>query len=70
MRCIRCHSPKIIKFIDGFGEPRVFCRDCNNSVLIKDILMANQLIQIPKPTETRRFLNEGVRTIGSFINSG
>lgn len=33
MRCTRCHSPRLIKFIDGFGHKRVFCRDCGGSFL-------------------------------------
>ncbi|RLI91061.1 MAG: hypothetical protein DRO65_01855 [Candidatus Altiarchaeales archaeon] len=28
MRCIRCNSPRILRFIDGFGNRRIFCRDC------------------------------------------
>lgn len=28
MRCLRCNSPRILRFIDGFGLKRVFCRDC------------------------------------------
>ncbi|MEM5766361.1 MAG: hypothetical protein QW423_01865 [Candidatus Aenigmatarchaeota archaeon] len=35
MRCLRCRSERTIKFIDGFGEKRVFCRDCLGSFLEK-----------------------------------
>jgi hypothetical protein len=28
MRCIRCNSRRLVRFIDGFGERRIFCRDC------------------------------------------
>ena len=31
MRCINCKSDKIVRFIDGFGETRIFCRTCWNS---------------------------------------
>lgn len=27
-KCIRCGSKRIIEFIDGFGDRRIFCRDC------------------------------------------
>jgi len=33
MECVLCKSPRILKFIDGFGEKRVFCRDCGRSLL-------------------------------------
>ena len=32
MRCVKCHSPKIIRFLDGFGQWRVFCRSCQESI--------------------------------------
>jgi len=28
MRCLRCNSPRILRFIDGFGVKRAFCKDC------------------------------------------
>lgn len=28
MKCVRCGSPRVIRFIDAFGGERVFCRDC------------------------------------------
>lgn len=28
MECPRCHSPRVVKFIDTFGRKRIFCRDC------------------------------------------
>ena len=34
MQCAKCHSPRIIRFIDGFGEWRIFCRSCQESFLI------------------------------------
>ena len=33
MRCIRCKSLNISRFVDGFGERRVFCRNCGRSFL-------------------------------------
>ncbi len=32
MRCLRCNSPRILRFIDGFGVRRAFCRDCWMSI--------------------------------------
>ena len=31
MNCIKCSSPRIIKFLDGFGKHRIFCRTCQES---------------------------------------
>jgi len=32
MPCLKCKSNRIIRFVDGFGYRRVFCRDCGNSL--------------------------------------
>jgi len=32
MRCSKCHSSRIIRFLDGFGEWRIFCRTCQESI--------------------------------------
>jgi hypothetical protein len=32
MKCMRCKSERVMKFIDGFGVRRIFCRDCWLSV--------------------------------------
>jgi hypothetical protein len=42
MGCILCRSPKIIKFIDGFGERRVFCKMCGRSFLEVGLMTPNQ----------------------------
>ena len=34
MKCSKCHSPRITRFIDGFGEWRIFCKSCQESFLI------------------------------------
>jgi len=34
MECMKCHSPRIIRFIDGFGFWRVFCKSCQESFLM------------------------------------
>jgi hypothetical protein len=33
MRCGRCKSLNVVKFIDGFGDHRIFCRCCGRSFL-------------------------------------
>lgn len=33
MRCVLCNSHRLINFIDGFGDKRVFCRSCGRSYL-------------------------------------
>jgi hypothetical protein len=51
MRCVRCHSPRIIKFLDGFGNWRIFCRTCEESVLEVDyynLIEVKKLSDFPK----------------------
>jgi hypothetical protein len=33
MRCIACSSPRTLRFIDGFGSRRIFCKGCGRSFL-------------------------------------
>jgi hypothetical protein len=33
MKCIRCNSLRIIRFLDGFGQRRIFCKTCGSSFL-------------------------------------
>lgn len=33
MECFKCGSFRIIRFVDGFGDKRVFCRGCTRSFL-------------------------------------
>ncbi|MGC8812665.1 MAG: hypothetical protein ACP5O8_03735 [Candidatus Aenigmatarchaeota archaeon] len=33
MRCLLCNSRRVLKFIDAFGEKRVFCKTCGRSFL-------------------------------------
>jgi hypothetical protein len=47
MRCIRCHSPRIIRFLDGFGNWRVFCRTCEESVLEVDYYNLIEIKKLP-----------------------
>ncbi|MCD6226682.1 MAG: hypothetical protein J7J93_02720 [Candidatus Aenigmarchaeota archaeon] len=42
MECQRCHSHRLIRFIDGFGNRRIFCRDCYASILESNILQGFQ----------------------------
>ncbi|TAL47886.1 hypothetical protein EPN87_01925 [archaeon] len=42
MECLRCKSPKIIKFVDGFGEKRLFCRGCWGSFIEQRFVDASQ----------------------------
>ena len=34
MKCLRCNSLRTFEFIDGFGEKRIFCKDCFGSFLV------------------------------------
>jgi len=68
---MKCHSPRIIKFLDGFGKDRVFCKSCQESMLISDVLVAQKSIfefSQPNPNIAKRWEYDGIRKIGSFIN--
>jgi len=36
MRCIKCHSSRIIRFLDGFGEWRIFCKSCQENITLME----------------------------------
>lgn len=38
MRCIRCGSHRVMRFIDGFGERRIFCKNCWGSFLEESVM--------------------------------
>ncbi len=42
MQCHRCASPRIIKFLDGFGNKRVFCKGCHESFLLQEVIIAQK----------------------------
>uniref|UniRef100_A0A7C5YR94 IS1 family transposase n=1 Tax=candidate division CPR3 bacterium TaxID=2268181 RepID=A0A7C5YR94_UNCC3 len=42
MRCTRCRSPRVIRFIDGFGKERLFCKDCWNSFPVNPVVLPDQ----------------------------
>jgi hypothetical protein len=48
MKCMKCNSPRIIKFLDGFGQSRVFCRTCHESILFTDF---SQMKDVKKLSE-------------------
>ncbi|MBI4009822.1 MAG: hypothetical protein HY361_01320 [Candidatus Aenigmarchaeota archaeon] len=38
MKCLRCKSVRIVSFIDGFGEKRIFCRTCWGSFPTESVI--------------------------------
>jgi len=48
MRCVKCHSPRIIRFLDGFGQWRVFCRSCQESIPLIEV---NNIKNVKKLSE-------------------
>jgi hypothetical protein len=46
--CIKCNSPRIIRFLDGFGEWRIFCKSCQESFLLDKM---NNLKNVKKLSE-------------------
>jgi len=33
MECVKCGSLRMMEFVDGFGQRRVFCKGCGRSSL-------------------------------------
>lgn len=33
MKCVKCNSLRMVKFVDGFGKRRIFCKKCYGSFL-------------------------------------
>lgn len=48
MHCIKCHSPRLIRFLDGFGKWRIFCRTCLESI---PLIEFNELKDVKKLSE-------------------
>lgn len=42
MRCIRCNSTRVIRFVDGFGQHRIFCKNCKGSFVESYVININQ----------------------------
>jgi len=42
MECRMCSSPRIMKFVDGFGDHRLFCRTCGRSFLLEETLIVDR----------------------------
>jgi len=42
MRCVACRSPRILRFIDGFGDRRIFCKGCGRSFLEQSFVRINE----------------------------
>lgn len=43
-----CHSPRVMRFIDGFGERRVFCKTCGRSFLENSLIDFRQQTRLPE----------------------
>lgn len=42
MRCALCSSPRTLRFIDGFGDRRIFCHTCGRSFLENNLIPNDQ----------------------------
>ncbi|MBL7170158.1 MAG: hypothetical protein ISS48_04005 [Candidatus Aenigmarchaeota archaeon] len=72
MQCVKCHSPRIIRFVDGFGDARVFCKTCQESMLIEDALLTlsqKNVWDFNQSTIPRRWEYDRVRKNGGFVNT-
>lgn len=41
MECRMCSSPRVMRFVDGFGDHRLFCKTCGRSFL-EETLISHQ----------------------------
>lgn len=65
MHCHRCDSPRIIKFLDGFGSKRVFCKSCHESFLLEEVMMAQKkLIEFGGVTSYATDGNIAIKLVG------
>lgn len=58
MRCLLCNSRRVLRFVDAFGERRVFCKVCGRSFLENTIIkFKNQtnLLEFHSDTYSRSF---------------
>jgi len=56
--------------LDGFGKDRLFCKDCQESMLINDVVFAQKtMVQFVHPDIIERWRFYGDRKIGSLPNS-
>lgn len=42
MKCVVCRSPRILRFIDGVGDRRIFCKGCGRSFLEHSFIRINE----------------------------
>lgn len=66
MKCVKCKSHRVMKFIDGYGNKRCFCRSCGRSYLEKvNVLPTGQKSLVG--AETGLYYRPGIKTIGNFV---
>jgi hypothetical protein len=41
MKCVMCKSHRILRFVDGFGDKRIFCKGCCRSFLESNFIEFN-----------------------------
>ena len=66
MNCLKCKSHRVMKFIDGFGNKRCFCRQCGSSFLEHSRVLPTgekNLLGV----DTGLYQRPGVRTLRSFV---
>lgn len=67
MLCKRCHSPRLVRFLDGLGNRRVFCRSCHESMLIEAVqLSQTKLNEFAEYYRGRGWFNERNSFVGSM----
>ncbi|MBU5688089.1 MAG: hypothetical protein KQA41_02960 [Candidatus Aenigmarchaeota archaeon] len=42
MKCTRCHSQRVVTFLDFFGNRRAFCRSCHESILLEEVQLTQK----------------------------
>jgi hypothetical protein len=41
MKCMLCKSQRLLRFVDGFGDKRIFCKGCGRSFLENNFIEFN-----------------------------
>jgi len=60
---MKCHSPRIVRFVDGFGDCRIFCRSCQESFLIDEV---NNLRDTKKLSEFVYYGGHSLKHVGTY----
>lgn len=69
MICNKCHSQRLVRFLDGFGNRRVFCRSCHETMLLESIeIPQKKLSEFADYYRGKGWFDERNKFSGSLFN--